>query len=223
MRQFTKYLVLIMTLTVVTTAGTEVSADGHGSEEAAEDGHGAHEDAGHGGHTLNWFDLTNKKKPAVVALLFNFALLVIIVYFMLRKSLAKRFKDRKVTLETALKEAEELKAKAEKALTEARAKMNAIDSEMAKVRKDILEAGEAESTRIVEEADARAKRMQADAKMMVEQEIARISQEIREQVSEEIITRAEQLVREKIERADHDRLSRDYLNGLKESSQSADS
>ncbi len=216
-----------MALTVVTATApgyaAEASADGHGSEETAEEGHDAHDDGGHDAHSLNWFDFSNEKTPPVVALLINFVLLVIIVYFMLRKSLANRFKDRRETLEIALKEAEELKAKAETALAEARAKMGAIDSEMAKVRKDILEAGKAESTRVVEEADTRATRMRTDAKMMVEQEIARMAQDIREQITEEIVTKAEQLVRDKIERADHDRLSRDYLNGLRDSSQSADS
>ncbi len=211
---FLSSVLLTSILSIAPAFAVAESGDGHG-DKAAVDHDGDHGDAGHHGTLeINWFDFSRKPAP-VLALLINFALLVFILYILLRKSLTKRFKDRKETLEVALKEAEEVKAAAEKALGQARAKMESIDREMGKIREDVVAAGQAESARIVEDAKTRAERMRSDAKVMVEQEIARMAQGIREQVTEEIVAMAEQLVREKIARADHDRLAKDYLDGMR--------
>ena len=168
----------------------------------------------HGGSHLNWFDFSNKEAPPIAALIFNFICLVILVYFIVRKSLSQRFKTRKTVLEEAIKEAADMKAKAEKALAEARAKSEALDSEMAKLRSEIIDAGKSESAQIMEDAEKQSKRLRADAKIMVEQEIARIAQSIREEVVTEMVNLAGQRVQEKIERSDHDRLSKEYLDGM---------
>ncbi len=172
------------------------------------------EGPGHGKPHLNWFDFSNKEAPPIAALIFNFICLVILVYFIVRKSLSQRFKTRKTVLEEAIKEAADMKAKAEKALAEARAKSEALDSEMAKLRGEIIDAGKSESAQIMEDAEKQSKRLRADAKIMVEQEIARIAQSIREEVVTEMVNLAGQRVQEKIERSDHDRLSKEYLDGM---------
>jgi F-type H+-transporting ATPase subunit b len=171
-------------------------------------------EAKHGGGHLNWFDYSNKEAPPLAILIFNFICLVIIVYFIVRKSLGQRFKNRKTVLEAAIKEAADMKAKAEKALAAARAKSEALDSEMAKLRGEITEAGKSERAQILEDAEKQSKRLRADAKIMVEQEVARIAQAIREEVVTEMVSMAGQRVQEKIERSDHDRLANDYLDGM---------
>lgn len=191
------------------------------SEEASHgDAHGA--EAGHGGdhhaQGLNWFDFTNKEAPPLVALIANFLILFAILYKILSKSLSARFQGRKEDFETALKEAQEMKARAEKAYKEARAKMDAIDLEMARLREEILGAGKAQSARILEDAEAQSTRIRSDSKAMVDQEIAMLSQDIRKRVVEEIVSMAEQLVREKIEKSDLDRLTSEYVEGMGPSS-----
>jgi F-type H+-transporting ATPase subunit b len=168
----------------------------------------------HGGSHLNWFDFSNKEAPPIAALIFNFICLVIIVYFIVRKSLGQRFKSRKTVLEEAIKEAADMKAKAEKALAEARAKSEALDTAMAKLRGEIIDIGKSESAQIMEDADKQSKRLRADAKIMVEQEVARIAQVIREEVVTEMVDMAGKRVQEKIERSDHDRLAKEYLDGM---------
>jgi F-type H+-transporting ATPase subunit b len=176
----------------------------------------AQEEAGQGTSSPNWIDFSNKHAPPIVALLVNFVLLSFIVYFVLRKPLGARFKNRKETLERAIEEAREMKDRAEKTMLEARARIGAMDSEMDSVRRRILEAGEAESTHILEDAKEQSTRLRADAKSMVEQEISQMAEGIRRQIAEEVVAMAERLVREKIVSADHDRLTREYLEGMNE-------
>ncbi|MCP4603983.1 MAG: ATP synthase F0 subunit B [Proteobacteria bacterium] len=214
-KQLLKHLVLFAAFAFV-FAGSPVMAE-EAAKEAAGDQH-ASEEAGHHAEHLNWFDFTDEHSTPVVALLFNFICLLLIVYFILRKPLSQKFKDRKETLEKAINEANQMKARAEKALSQARSKMQAIDVEMARIRQEILDAGKAESARILEDAEAQAERMRSDAKAAVEQEIARLAQGIREQFADEVVAMAEQLVHKQIESVDHERLARDYLEGIGSSS-----
>ncbi len=167
-----------------------------------------------GGHGLNLYDFSREGAPPLVALVFNFICLVILLYFILRKGLSARFKNRKEALVTALKEAEDMKARAEKALKDARAKMGALDREMAKLRGEIVDAGKSESTHLLDQAQKQAERMRSDAKTMVEQEIARMADDIRKEVVDEIIKMAEQRVQEKVENTDHNRIVGEYLQGM---------
>ncbi len=170
--------------------------------------------AKHGEGYLNWFDFSNEEAPPLAVLIFNFICLVVIVYLIVRKSLGQRFKNRKTILEEAIKEAADMKAKAEKALAAARTKSEALDSEMEKLRDEITEAGKSQSAQILEDAEKQSKRLRADAKIMVEHEVARIALAIREEVVTEMVSMAGQRVQEKIERSDHDRLANDYLDGM---------
>jgi F-type H+-transporting ATPase subunit b len=190
-------------------AGKDLEAEAETAVDSARE-----PDAKHGGSHLNWFNFSNKEAPPIAALIFNFICLVIIVYFIVRKSLGQRFRDRKYVLEVAIKEAADMKANAEKALAEARAKSEALDTEMAKLRGEIIETGKSESAQLLEDADKQSKRLRADAKIMVEQEVARIAQSIREEVVTEMVSMAGQRVQEKIERSDQDRLAKEYLDGM---------
>ncbi len=195
---------LVMSLTVI---GTPALASGGGDDHAEQSQQLHFSD-------LNWVDFSNKDAPPLVALLVNLAGLIFIVYLLLRKGLTKRFKNRKETLENEIAEAREMKEAAESALKEARAKMDALDAEMEKIKKDIFEAGQSESKKVVEDAKAMGERLSADAMAMVEQEVARLTQSIREEAVEEIIALARELVQEKMDAADRDRMITQYLTGL---------
>lgn len=191
-----------------------LSVSAFATEEAEAHGAAAHGAAAHGEEPLNWFDISNKDAPPLSALIFNFAVLVLLVYLMLRKSLSARFKNRQATLETEIKEAREMKDKAEKALKDAKAKIESIDLEMAKLREEILSAGKAESSRVLADAEAQATRLRADATAMVDQQLAQMTHEIRKEIAEEVVGLAERLIRERISAKDRDRFVDEYLNEI---------
>jgi F0F1-type ATP synthase membrane subunit b/b' len=188
-----------------------------GAEEHAEGGdgdHAAEEAGGHHSTALNWIDFDDPHSSPLVAMIANFVLLLIIVWFLLRRPIGGMVKHRHYGLAEALEEAREQKEAAEQALAAARAQMEALDAEIEKVRKQIIEAGEAEANGIRRDSAQRTERLQADTKAVIEQEVARMSQVIREEVVEGIVAAAEKLVREKIQRSDQDRLAREYLEEI---------
>ena len=186
----------------------------HSAAADAEDAHAEASHDGHGQRDLNWFDFTDPETPPLIASFFNFALLAVLVYLILRKPIGEKVRTRRDTLEAAVSEAREMRDRAEAALAEAREKTEALDLEMARLRKEILDRGKAESDRIDAEAEKRSDRIARDAEALVEQEIARMSQRIREEVVDGVIGRAEEILRETVRAEDQARLSSEYAESM---------
>ncbi len=214
---------LLAAIPATASADDSANAEGHSHDqegEQAESGHGhegdAHGDA-HSAHAINWWDMSNGPDgdtPPLGFMFINFALLLVLVFMIMRKPIRNRVQNRHKSIKQALKEAEALKAEAEAALAAAKERMEAVDLEMAKLRKDVLDAGEAQTARIAGEADSRASRMQQDTGALVEQEVARMSADIREEVVGRIVASAQEVITQKIQAADHDRLAREYVASL---------
>lgn len=190
------------------------------ADKAAEAAQGESHEAGHL-PPLNFIDFSNKEVHPLVALLFNFGAVALIVYLIMRKPLGARFKNRKDALVKALEEAKAAKAEAEAAVQEARAKMDAVDREMENIRAGIIAAGEKEAERIADAAEARAERLTADAQMAATQEIARMAESVRKEIVERIVTESADIIKEKITQADRDSLSRKYLAQIGRENQSS--
>lgn len=191
--------------------------------EAPAETEGVNSDAHGSGHHpgLNLFDFSNKEAAPLIALLFNFTALVVIVYLLMRKPLSLRFKDRKDTLVKALAEAAAAQNAAEAAILEARAKMDAVDAEMETIRKGIVAAANKEAEHIAAAAKTRAERLAADAKMLAFQEITRMAEAVRKDVVDRIVAEATDIIREKITDGDRDNLSANYLSALGKEAQGA--
>jgi F-type H+-transporting ATPase subunit b len=181
----------------------------------------AHGQSAHGEHHLNWVDFSHwfgdNEDPTApfIALLFNFGVMGFLVFILLRKPMGAKFKNRRENLKQALDEAKALKAKAEKMMADAQGRMDAIDTEMANIRNDILQAGNARSEQILEDAEKKANRLRADTKAMLEQEVAQMIQSIREELADQIITAATKAVNDNLSTDDHNRLTQDFLGSIK--------
>jgi F0F1-type ATP synthase membrane subunit b/b' len=163
---------------------------------------------------INWFDFSNPDTPPFIATIVNFLLLVAAVWLIMRKPIGNMVRTRRDNLATALEEARKAQAEAEAELAAARARSEALDLEMARLRHEILEAGKAEAGHIAAGTSERAERMRIDTETMIAQEVARMAEAIRAEAVAAIIARAEGTVREKIERADHERLAREYVASM---------
>lgn len=192
---------------------TEVAADDSASAESEASSH-----EGHGPKPINLFDFSSeaRKEAAPLAATFlNFAILAVLVYLIMRKPLANMFKNRKAEIVKALLEAEAAKATAEAAISEARAKMEAVDKEMEEIRATIIAIGEKEAVRIAASAKSQAQRLAADTEILVDQEIARIAETIRKEAVERIVAEAALIIREKITEGDRTAISQKYLEEVK--------
>jgi len=174
--------------------------------------------AAHGGEHegINWFGWAEgETRPPLAFMFINFVIVGVIVFMILRGPLTHRMSTRRDALVKALEEANALKAEAQRALGEARAKMEMLEVEMARIREDLISSGKAEASRIGAEADKRAARMHEDAGTAVQQEVTRMSQEIREEMVHAVIAAAERAITEKIGVADHARLSTEYVDSIR--------
>lgn len=169
----------------------------------------------HEAHGVNWFEW-GSETPALGFMFINFAILAVIVYMIMRKPISKMVTTRKESLEAALKEADELREEAQKALRLAKERTGTLDLEMARIREDILNAGLAESRRIGEDAERRLKRMEDESAALLEQEVARMSAEIRREVVDAIVSTAQRVITSSIQASDHDRLAEDYMKSMSE-------
>jgi F0F1-type ATP synthase membrane subunit b/b' len=195
------------------------TAEGEAAPAAAEGGAAA---PAHGGGTtgLNWFAWTGfgdagETRVALGFMFINFVVVGVLVFIILKGPISRRVTTRRDELVKALDEANAMKAEAEKALADARAKMEMLEVEMARIREGLLSAGKAEAERIDAEASARAARMHEDASAAVQQEIARMSQEIREEMVHAVIAAAEKAVTAKINAADQARLATEYVDSFR--------
>ncbi|MBN2715001.1 MAG: ATP synthase F0 subunit B [Deltaproteobacteria bacterium] len=183
-----------------------------GSHESSGDEAGAHE--GHDAHALNWIDLSNEETPPLVPMFFNFIIVAFAVYFLLRKGLGAKIRNRRKDLEEALAEANALKKEAEAAMAQARERSERLDDEMARIRAEILEAAKAQAARIESEAAARAERMQGESAALIAQEVAMMAAAIRREAVNEIIAIAEKRIAEKLNSTDHEKLAKEYVNSV---------
>jgi F0F1-type ATP synthase membrane subunit b/b' len=196
-------------------AASERRASASDSTTASE---GVSAEAGEGAQAegINWFGFAKgETRPALGFMFINFAIVGVIVFILLRGPISGRVHTRHDALVKALEEAKMAREEAELALAEARTKTDALDQEMARIRGELISGGKSEAARIAAEADQRAVRMQEDATALVQQEVARMSQAIREEIVEAVIAAAERAVVEKINAADHTRLSTEFVDSIR--------
>jgi len=174
----------------------------------ASGGEGGEHGGGHGG-AAQWKDFMWR--------CIDFAALVLIMVWAVKKADMKRaLADRQAGIDKALREADELKAAAEKKFAEYSAKLAMANKEAEELQKVIREDGLAEKARIVAEAKAAAEKIRAQAKITADQEIVRARTELREEASRLAVQLAEQTLKSAIRPDDQDRLVGEYLTKVVE-------
>jgi F-type H+-transporting ATPase subunit b len=182
------------------------AAFGFASE--AGEAHGGGHGGGHGG-AAQWKDFMWR--------CIDFAALVLIMVWAVKKAdMKKALADRQAGIDKALREADELKAAAEKKFAEYNAKLAQANKETEELQKLIREDGLAEKARIVAEAKIAAEKIKEQAKVLADQEIVRARTELREEASRLAVQLAEQTLKANMRADDQDRLVGEYLTKVVE-------
>lgn len=188
----------IQIVMLVVLASTGFASGGEGGE------HGG----GHGG-AAQWKDFMWR--------CIDFAALVLIMVWAVKKAdMKKALADRQAGIDKALREADEMKAAAEKKFAEYGAKLSQANKEAEELQKIIREDGLAEKARIVAEAKIAAEKIKDQAKVMADQEIVRARTELREEASRLAVQLAEQTLKSAMRPDDQDRLVGEYLTKVVE-------
>jgi len=188
----------IQLVMIVALAATGFASGGEG---------GAH-GGGHGG-AAQWKDFMWR--------CIDFAALVLIMVWAVKKAdMKKALTDRQAGIAKALREAEEMKAAAEKKFAEYNARLAQANKEAEELQKVIREDGLAEKARIVAEAKVAAEKIKEQAKVMADQEIVRARTELRNEASRLAVQLAEQTLKSVMRPDDQDRLVGEYLTKVVE-------
>jgi F-type H+-transporting ATPase subunit b len=145
--------------------------------------------------------------PQFLAAVINFTLLVFLLVRFGRAPINDFLSNRRKQMEQAINEAAAAKAKAEAKLKEYSDRLGQLDSEMAKLRADLVAAGEEDKKRIVAEAEESARRMKVETEALIDQHAKALSAQVRRELVDGAIATAERLLREKITAADQQQLA----------------
>jgi len=211
-------------------AAAVAAPQGHGDEAAAHgDGHGSHDLSL---KDINWFYGMIGVKEGVPpnalwrppgmpapfgALLLNAAILYLILYKLLADPITQGLKSRKETIMRGIDEAAKMRRDAKARLREYEAKLEHIDEEVERVRREMREASEAERARILSEAKERRARMERDARLLIEQELKAAREILMHEASRTAVAGAAETIQSRITSADQQRLADDYLASLRQS------
>jgi F-type H+-transporting ATPase subunit b len=210
--------------------GAPLAMAQHGAPPSSEEGHAAtheHTDehgGAHGPGAINWTEFggtrtdghgeTQPNPPPFVASLFNFLLLLGILFWAVTRKVNPALSDRRTAIQAEMDEAKRLRTEAEEMHREYSERLGRMESEFAALRAEFIQAGETESARIIAEAKTRAERMQRDGELTIQQEIRQLRSDLLREAVEAASSSAEQTVRSSINAGDQGRLADDYLAHL---------
>lgn len=203
-----------------TPAAAEHAAPAHGetapAHGAAAEGHdGEHAGAAHHGpEALNWTDIGDKKKPAIIALVINFGVLMALYYLLGKKPIAAALKQRRVTIGKDIDDAQALLDEAKELAKTYQAELKNADADAETAKAGLISAGKGEVDRIVLEAQERADRMKRDADRLVEQERKQVHLDILNETVDLAVHEAAKLLEKSVTADDHARLAQDLLAEL---------
>jgi F-type H+-transporting ATPase subunit b len=212
-------------------AGSEPAhgATQHAGGEHAASGHG---DGGHGEHhqEFNWFHgmigVKEGVEPSLLwrtpdmptpfaAVLFNTALLFGLLYKFARAPVAKGLVDRRQRIMRGIEEAAAMKEQAKRELDAYRSKLDNLDAEIERVKREMREGAETERQRILAEAAARRTRLEQEARLLVEQESKAVHEELTRETARAALRSARELLSANTSTDDHRRLCEEYLETLR--------
>jgi len=144
----------------------------------------------------------------------NFLVLMGILYWLMWKKMKSFFAGRREGIKASLEEAEVVKADAEKKFREYDEKIKKAEEEIQGIAAMIKAQGEEEKKRIIADAGRAAEKMKEDAKARMDQELKKAKNELRLEASELAVQLAEDILKKKVTKEDHEGMVREYLDRM---------
>ncbi len=183
----------------------------HEGAHAEGHGHGAEH---HGPAPINWTDLSDKHRPAFIALLVNFGILAALYYTLGKKPVTEGLKQRRVNIGKEIDEARKMLEEATERAKKYQADLKNADADAETAKTALVTAGKGEVERLLSDTEERAERMKRDAERLVEQERKQLQQDLLVETIELAVTQAHQLLERTATPEDHARLANELLAEL---------
>ncbi len=141
----------------------------------------------------------------------NFTVLIVALFFLLRKPVAQALNARIKGIEDQLNGLEVKKKEAEKKLAEYNEKLSLLDKEAEKIVAEYIKQGNEAKVRILEEAESEAKKLEEQARRNIDSEFKQAKSKLQKEMFEKALIKAEEIIKNKIDSKDQDRLINEYL------------
>lgn len=144
----------------------------------------------------------------------NFAILVFLLVYFVGKPLKGFLKQRTEMIEKSIKESQEAKEIAKKALAEVEEKLKLKDKEIAEILALAKVTGEDEKKRLIEDADKLKTKILEQAKANIEHEVKMAKEAIKAEAVEEAIKLSEEKIKSRLTKEDQDKILQDSIKLL---------
>ncbi len=144
----------------------------------------------------------------------NFAILLFIIVKFGKKPFKEYLKNRHETVKERIEEAERLLKEAQEVKALYVEKLSKLPEEIEAFRANAVKEAEIERTKILAEAQDLASRIREQARLAYEQEMKETMSRVRAEVAAHTIKTAEEVVREKFTKEDHDRMVEDFITNV---------
>ncbi|UJR81921.1 ATP synthase F0 subunit B [Sandaracinus amylolyticus] len=187
----------------------------HGAPAEHGDAHGEGHGDAHGEHggehhaEINTFELGGS--------IVNFALLLLVLFLLMRKSLPEFLRNRRASVVEGMEEAKRVKEEAETKYKEYSARIDNLDAELDRLREEMRRAGMDERDRIVADASKRAEKMRDEARFLIEQQMKQLREDLTREAIEAAVAAAESMLVQSTNAQDQERLAKDYLGTIRTS------
>ncbi|MGO9377091.1 MAG: ATP synthase F0 subunit B [Dissulfurispiraceae bacterium] len=141
----------------------------------------------------------------------NFAILVGVLSYFLAKPIKEHLRLRRELIEKSIKEGQEAKAIAAKALAEVEERLKLKDKEVADIISSAAEAGEREKTRLIEEGEKLKVKILEQAKINIDFEVKKAKEAIQAEAVDASIKMAEEKIKAKMTPQEQERLLRESI------------
>lgn len=156
------------------------------------------------------------------AQLFNTLLLAALFVKFGRKPLARGLADRRQRILRGIEDAAAMQAEATEQLRVYRSKLDNLDSEIERVRREMRESAETERRRVLEEAAVRRTRLEQEARVLIERELEALRDDLTKETALAALASARVLLEHSVSTDDHRRLCEEYLQKLSPGTGSAE-
>lgn len=144
----------------------------------------------------------------------NFSILVIILFYFGRKPIKEYFQKRTELIEKSLKEAEEAREFAKKALDEVQERLRNTDKEIKEIIEGARRAGEKEKDELIAEAERLRQKIIEQARANIGFELEKAKKEIKSEAALIAIELAEKQIKERLSREEQEALIEEYIQRL---------
>lgn len=144
--------------------------------------------------------------------LFNFAVIAFVIVYFMRKPTRDFFKNRSAEIAKSIEESRQARERAAHALAEMERKMKDLEAETGRMVEEANARGEKDKAALIEEGKKVASDVQVQVKESINIELQKARTSLAAEAALLSIDLAEGTIKEKITKQDHERIVKDYIS-----------